>query len=191
MNILCVGRNYARHADEMGGRPEAPIWFWKPETAIVHDGGAVRIPKGIGAVHHEVELAVRIGDGGQPDAMTVAVDVTARDLQAKAKKEGMPWTVAKGFDTFLPLGEWVPADDLQEQWIRLSVDGQLRQDGRSHDMTWNVDELLALAGMWTTLRPGDILLTGTPEGVGPIEPGEEMVAELVGHVRLRCLVVAR
>lgn len=188
MKVLCVGQNYTRHSREMGsGAPQAPVWFWKPDTAIVRDGEPVRVPPGVGSVHHEVEMAVRIGEEG-PEAMTVAVDVTARDLQAAAKAAGRPWAQAKGYDTFLPLGQWVPYDP-SPQPLRLSVDGVVRQQGSTADMTWDVPALLAHAAKWTTLRVGDVLLTGTPEGVGPIEPGQEMVAELVGHVRLRNPVV--
>lgn len=198
MKILCVGQNYARHVAELGSSPsDAPVWFWKPESAIVRDGEPVRIPDGVGSVHHEVELALRIGGRGPdgvavPDAMTVAVDVTAREMQNAAKKAGKPWDQAKGYDTFLPLGEWVPlADDLQDLRLCLEVDGEVRQDGTTADMTWSVRRLLELAAEWTTLMPGDVLLTGTPDGVGPIEPGQEMVARIVGHVRLRTPVVAR
>lgn len=188
MKILCVGKNYAKHAAELGGTtPEAPIWFWKPVSAVIGDGDPVRIPTGVGAVHHEVELAVRIGPDHVPDAFTVAVDVTARDLQTAAKKAGRPWAQAKGYDTFLPLGDWVPLDgiDLQDLRLRLSVDGEVRQDGSTADMTWSVAELLRHAADWVTLAPGDVLLTGTPEGVGPLLPGAEMVAEVVGHASLR------
>lgn len=194
MKVLCVGKNYARHAAEMGGTsPESPIWFWKPDTAIVGDGEPLRIPEGVGEVHHEVELAVRVGHDGAPDAFTVAVDVTARDLQAAAKRDGRPWAQAKGYDTFCPLGAWRPAAgvDLQDLRLRLAVDGEVRQDGRTGDMTWSVEELLGHAATWTTLRPGDVLLTGTPEGVGPVLPGQEMVAEVVGHVALRTPVRSR
>ncbi len=194
--ILCVGKNYAKHAREMGSEtPETPIWFWKPDTSIVGNGDAVMLPAGIGAVHHEVELAIRIGPDGAPDAFTVAIDVTARDLQAAAKAAGRPWTQAKGYDTFCPLGAWIPLagsgvnlDDLQ---LRLFVDDEVRQDGRTGEMTWNVPDLLRHAATWTTLVPGDILLTGTPEGVGPMEPGQEVVAEIVGHARLRVAVRTR
>ncbi|HUR62388.1 MAG TPA: fumarylacetoacetate hydrolase family protein [Candidatus Thermoplasmatota archaeon] len=206
MKVLCVGRNYARHTREMGvATPESPIWFWKPDSSIVNDGEAVVVPAGIGEVHHEVELALRVGRAlrrGTPqealrhvDAATVAVDVTARDLQAAAKKAGQPWTQSKGYDTFCPLGPWrdlargdVP--DLQAVRLRLSLDGQVRQEGTTADMTWPVAELLALASAWTTLNPGDVLLTGTPEGVGPIRPGMNMEAEAVGIARLRNPVVA-
>lgn len=194
MNILCVGKNYARHAAEMGGAtPEAPIWFWKPEASVVGDGEPVLVPDGVGEVHHEVELAVRLGPDATPDAFTVAVDVTARDLQAAAKAAGRPWAQAKGYDTFCPLGLWRGVDgvDLQDLRLRLSVDGEVRQHGWTGDMTWSVADLLREAASWTTLRPGDVLLTGTPEGVGPVRPGQEMVAEVVGHVTLRNPVRAR
>ncbi len=185
MKILCVGKNYAKHAAEMGSAtPDSPIWFWKPDSAIVTNGQAVRLPAGIGEVHHEVELAIRIGRNGRPADMTVAVDVTARDLQNEAKKHGHPWAMAKGFHSFLPLGDWVPARNLDDQHLRLTIDGELRQQGHTQRMTWNIEELLASAASWVTLREGDVLLTGTPEGVGPIKSGQTMVAELVGQVRL-------
>jgi 2-keto-4-pentenoate hydratase/2-oxohepta-3-ene-1,7-dioic acid hydratase in catechol pathway len=202
VKVLCVGRNYARHVREMGAPPaEAPLWFLKPDSSVVGDGEAVVLPPGVGEVHHEVELAVRIGRAARRvaagealrhlDGMTVAVDVTARDLQAAAKKAGTPWTQAKGFDTFCPLGAWHPVDrDLQALRLRLALDGQVRQEGSTADMTWGVADLVARASQWITLRPGDVLLTGTPEGVGPLQPGQEMVAELVGVARLRNPVVA-
>ena len=204
MKVLCVGRNYAKHVREMQAAGSVsdgqPVWFWKPESAIVHDGEAVVAPPGIGAVHHEVELAVRLGRTFRRgtadealrhvDGMTVAVDVTARDLQNEAKKAGGPWDQAKGYDTFLPLGPWHAADrGLQDLRLRLTVNGKLRQDGTTADMTWPVAELLAKASQWTTLAPGDVLLTGTPDGVGPIAPGDRMEAEVVGVARVKNVVV--
>lgn len=205
LKVLCVGRNYARHVKEMGGPASAqPVWFWKPDTAVVLDGDPVVVPPGIGAVHHEVELAVRVGRSlrhapasealRHVDALTVAVDVTARDLQESAKKAGGPWDQAKGYDTFLPLGPWHPLHaglNLQDLRLRLSVNGHVRQDGHTRDMTWPVAQLLARASEWTTLAPGDVLLTGTPEGVGPIVPGDRMEAEVVGVARVRNPVAGR
>lgn len=197
-----MGKNYARHVREMGGAaPEAPIWFWKPDSSVAGDGEAVVLPPGVGAVHHEVELAVRVGRPARRvaaadalrhlDGVTVAVDVTARDLQTAAKQAGNPWAQSKGYDTFCPLGAWQPPErDLQALRLRLSLDGRVRQDGLTADMAWSVAELVAGASAWTTLRPGDVLLTGTPEGVGPLAPGQEMVAELVGVARLRNPIVA-
>jgi 2-keto-4-pentenoate hydratase/2-oxohepta-3-ene-1,7-dioic acid hydratase in catechol pathway len=210
MKILCVGRNYARHVREMGVPPaREPVWFWKPETSIVGDGDAIELPAGIGEVHHEVELAVRLGRQARRitardalrhlDGVTVALDVTARDLQAAAKEAGTPWAQAKGFDTFCPLGAWQPLGrdhdhngdrDLQDLHLRLAVDGQVRQQAPTSEMTWTVADLVARASQWTTLRPGDVLLTGTPEGVGPLRAGETVTSELVGLVRLRNRVVA-
>ena len=203
MKVLCVGRNYAKHVRELGGKGnEQPVWFWKPDSAIVHDGEPVEVPAGIGSVHHEVELAVRVAKPirrapatdtlRRLDGVTVAVDVTARDLQNEAKKIGGPWDQAKGYDSFLPLGAWaeVAGRDLQAIQIRLAVNGQVRQDGSTRDMTWSVAELLAQASQWTTLNPGDVVLTGTPEGVGPIVPGDRMETEAVGVARLRNPVVA-
>ncbi len=194
--ILAVGSNYAKHVQEMGSaRPAEPIWFWKPETSIIADGDAVIVPDGIGEVHHEVELAVRVGKRAKNvsvaeaishlDAYTAAVDVTARTLQTAAKNAGKPWAQAKGFDTFLPLGQPVPLpDDLQTLPLELRIDGQLRQQGTTADMTWSVAELVSLASRWTTLVPGQWVLTGTPDGVGPIKPGQMMDAR-VGDATIR------
>ncbi|MGB1586398.1 MAG: fumarylacetoacetate hydrolase family protein [Thermoplasmatota archaeon] len=190
MKILCVGKNYAKHAAEMGdGAPEEPIWFWKPESSIIQDGESIRIPPGIGEVHHEVEWAVRIGGDCKPDAMTVALDMTARDVQAAAKQAGRPWAQAKGYDTFLPLGPWIPFDEGPHN-LELRIDGDVRQRGCTKDMTWNLEALLAHAATWTTLHEGDVLLTGTPEGVGPVEPGETLVAS-VGELSATFRVATR
>jgi acylpyruvate hydrolase len=204
VKVLCVGQNYAKHVRELGGAaPDAPVWFWKPDSAIVADGQAIELPAGVGAVHHEVELAVRIGRRARRiaapqalrhlDALTVANDVTARDLQTAAKEAGRPWAQAKGYDTFLPLGAWQPlasTTDLQALRLRLAVNGQVRQDASTKDMTWAVAELVALASQWTTLEPGDVLLTGTPDGVGPLAAGDIVEAEVVGVARVRNPVVA-
>ena len=196
MKILCVGQNYAKHVRELGSVPsDSPVWFWKPESAVLHDGGVIELPANVGAVHHEVELAVRLGRVARRiapqdalrcvDAFTVANDVTARDLQAAAKRAGRPWTQAKGYDTFLPLGDWNQSDvDLQALRLRLTVNGQIRQDGATRDMTWPVADLLSMASQWTTLQPGDVLLTGTPDGVGPLVVGDRVEAEVVGLARV-------
>ncbi len=174
MKILCVGKNYAEHAAELGDAPaEHPIWFWKPASALLQDGGTIRIPAG--RVDHEVEWALRIGPDGRPDAMTVAIDVTARDEQTVAKAQGRPWARAKGYDTFLPLGPWTPYSDGPHR-LRLWVDDDLRQEASTAGMTWGVDALLDDAAQWTTLAPGDILLTGTPPGVGPLAAGTQVRA---------------
>ncbi len=194
MKVLCVGKNYDAHARELDGLgpPPQPLWFWKPDSAIIQDGASIELPARIGRVDHEVELALRIGPDGEPDAYTVAIDVTARDLQAQAKAQGWPWAQAKGYDTFLPLGPWRLLDgvDVQDLPLRLSVNGELRQDGHTADMVWPVAALLRHAASWTTLRERDVLLTGTPAGVGPIVAGDELAAR-AGEAHLRVSVVAR
>lgn len=204
MKVLCVGRNYAKHAREMGAAtPESPIWFWKPDSAILADGATIHLPAGIGPVHHEVELAVRLGRRlrratakdalAAVDAITVANDLTARALQDHAKKNGLPWAHAKGYDGFLPLGAWQPwhvgGRDLQDLRLRLWIGDELRQDGHTASMSWGVADLLAHASSWTTLEPGDVLLTGTPEGVGPLLGSKDVRCELVGVATLRNPVV--
>lgn len=203
MKVLCVGQNYAKHVRELGSTPAAsPVWFWKPDSSIIGDGDAIELPSGIGAIHHEVELAVRIGTRARRvaaddalrhvDGFTVANDVTARDLQAEAKRAGRPWTQAKGYDTFLPLGAWHAVDvDLQALHLRLRVNGTVRQDGATRDMTWPIADLLAQASQWTTLNAGDVLLTGTPDGVGPLQAGDRVDAEVVGLAHVRNSVIAR
>ncbi len=188
--VYCIGKNYAAHAKELGSTtPTQPLWFLKPESSIISDGGTIRLPSGVGRVDHEVELAIRLGPGGEPEAYTVAIDVTARDLQSAAKKAGQPWTKAKGFDTFLPLGSWLPVTgvNLDHLDLSLAVNGRVRQQGNTGDMTWSVAQLLHDAATWTTLRPGDIILTGTPEGVGPLAAGDEVEAR-AGEARLHVRV---
>jgi 2-keto-4-pentenoate hydratase/2-oxohepta-3-ene-1,7-dioic acid hydratase in catechol pathway len=195
-----VGRNYAKHARELGNAVPAqagtPIWFWKPDSAIIADGEAIEIPASLGAVHHEVELALRIAkpvrrmDGPSAlrciDAITVANDLTARELQQAAQKAGLPWAQAKGYDTFLPLGKWMNHDgrDLPDLRLKLWVGDELRQDGWTGDMIHKVPDLLAHASTWTTLKPGDIVLTGTPDGVGPVVAGKKVRCEIPGVATL-------
>ena len=200
--IVCIGRNYAAHARELGNEvPEAPLLFLKPSTALVSDGGAVVLPPQTHDVHHEVELVVRIGRGGKGiaeadalghvDAYAVGLDLTARDLQTAAKKAGHPWTLAKGLDTFAPLGDFAPASavaDPQALAVRLRVNGELRQDGTTADMIHSVAALVAYVSSVFTLEPGDLLYTGTPEGVGPIQDGDTLEAEITGLPTLRVTV---
>lgn len=199
--IVCIGRNYAKHAAELGNAvPEEPILFLKPPSSLVASGEPIRIPTGIGSVHHEVELGVVIGERLEhatpprtPAAIggwCLAIDLTARDLQAAAKAEGRPWTVAKGYDTFCPVSKRLPATDVNPRDARLEllVDGEVRQDGSTSHMIWGVPDLLAHISTIMTLEPGDLVLTGTPEGVGPIEPGQTVEARLDGNPLLRHVV---
>jgi len=188
--ILCIGRNYAAHAREMGApAPAEPMVFLKPPSALVYTGGTVVLPRQSSDVHHELELVAVIGAGGKdiPEEQALAhvagyalgLDLTARDLQAAAKAAGAPWTVAKGFDTFAPLGPVAPAGavgDPQALEISLTINGELRQYGRTADMLFPVDRLVAYLSTVFTLEEGDLVYTGTPEGVGPVRAGDVLEA---------------
>lgn len=192
--IYCVGRNYAAHAREMGAdEREPPFFFTKPGDAVVADGGSVAYPPATADLHHEVELVVAIGGQGAGVGVAeaaglvwgyaVGVDLTRRDLQAQAKKAGKPWDMAKGFDQSAPIGPLVPAAGcagLDSASIALSVDGETRQDGRLADMIWPVPEVIAHLSRLVILMPGDLIMTGTPDGVGPVARGETVRAEITG-----------
>jgi 2-keto-4-pentenoate hydratase/2-oxohepta-3-ene-1,7-dioic acid hydratase in catechol pathway len=190
--IICLGRNYAEHAKEMKADiPREPVLFLKPSTAILADGGTIIIPPCSRELHHEVELVVLITAGGKriprQDAMdhvggyAVGLDMTLRDVQADAKKKGLPWSVSKGFDTSAPLSSFVVRDavaDPHSLAISLAVNGILKQHSTTRDMIFRLDEIIAYISTIFTLEPGDLIFTGTPEGVGPVQPGDLMVAEI-------------
>lgn len=192
--LLCIGRNYAKHAAEMKSDvPDTPMVFLKPSTALVRSGGMVEIPPQSREVHHELELVAMIAVGGKHIAREQALahvggyalglDMTARDVQQQAKDRRHPWSVAKGFDTFAPLGAFVPADDIpdvQQLDLSLTVNGETRQQGTTADMIFTVADLVAYCSTVFTLEPGDLLYTGTPEGVGPVQPGDTLVASGTG-----------
>ena len=188
--ILCVGRNYAAHRREMGGDDrEPPFFFAKPADAVVAAGAPsfnVAYPSATANLHHEMELVAALGGGGADispaDALSLVwgyaagVDLTRRDLQNAAKDKGQPWEASKGFDQSAPIGlirRW--SDGLQpEGRIALSVNGQARQDARLSDMIWNVAEVISQASRLWRLAPGDLIFTGTPEGVGPLVRGDRV-----------------
>ena len=189
--ILCVGQNYAAHVREMGGdasRP-APFFFSKPADAIVTDGQDPAYPSSTSNLHHEVELVVAIGttNGGELGAIgwAVGVDLTRRDLQAAAKEKGRPWDAAKGFDQSAPCGP-ITLGALPEPAaaIALSVNGVAKQSGVLSDMIWNPHEIVAKAGELWALQAGDLIFTGTPEGVGPLVSGDRVEATIGGLTTL-------
>jgi 2-keto-4-pentenoate hydratase/2-oxohepta-3-ene-1,7-dioic acid hydratase in catechol pathway len=200
--LLCIGRNYADHAAEMSSDvPDEPMVFLKPASALVRTGGIVQLPPQSHEVHHEVELVTVIGKQGKniPEdealdhvaAYAVGLDMTARDLQAKAKERRHPWSVAKGFDTFAPLGPLTPATEIknpQDLTIRLSVNGDVRQDASTDRLIFPVRKLVQYCSQIFTLTPGDLLYTGTPSGVGPVEDGDELEATATGIDPLRVSV---
>ena len=196
--ILCVGRNYAAHAKEMGNEvPAEPLLFLKPHSALLAPGGTIVLPRESAKVEHEAELAVVIGKRARnvsaADALsyvygyTAAGDISARDLQ---KSDGQ-WSRAKGFDGFCPVGPVVEtALDPRDLGIACRVNGATRQDGRTSQMVFPVAELIAYASRMMTLEPGDLILTGTPSGVGPITPGDRLEIEIEGIGVLACDVSA-
>ncbi len=179
--ILCVGQNYAAHAREMGHARAEPFFFTKPADAVVVDGADPVFPPATANLHHEVELVCAVGVGGTIAGWAVGCDLTRRDLQAAAKEKGRPWDAAKGFDQSAPCGPITPGPlPDPAALITLSVNGEIRQSGRLDDMVWNPDEILAKARTLWDVRPGDLIFTGTPEGVGPLQPGDRVEASIGG-----------
>jgi fumarylpyruvate hydrolase len=179
--ILCVGQNYAAHAREMGHARAEPFFFTKPADAVVADGADPSFPSATDNLHHEVELVCAVGAGGAIAGWAVGCDLTRRDLQAAAKDKGRPWDAAKGFDQSAPCGAVTlgPLPDSAAP-IALSVNGETRQSGRLDDMVWNPEEILAKARELWDVRPGDLIFTGTPEGVGRLQPGDRVEASIGG-----------
>ncbi len=197
--IYCVGRNFADHAREMGATTPAskadrgtPVFFMKPADAIVVDG-VVPYPPGTKELHHEVELVVALGrdapdgelDADAPLALVfgygVGLDLTRRDLQAAAKTKGLPWDTGKGFDHSAPVSSLLPAGEAGEvaaMSLELQVNGERRQHGELHDLTWDVAEILQQLSTLYSLRAGDLVFMGTPAGVGPLLPGDRFLATL-------------
>lgn len=187
--ILCVGRNYAAHRREMGGDDrDPPFFFSKPADAVVLPGIDVPYPTATSDLHHEIELVVAIGDGGAIFGFAVGVDLTRRDLQNGFKAKGQPWDAAKGFDASAPISAIVPTTGvIPHGRITLSVNGETKQEGEVADMIWSVEEILVEAGKLWKLEAGDLIFTGTPEGVGPLVRGDlvEGSVDAVGALSFR------
>ncbi|GLT32520.1 hypothetical protein SLA2020_071830 [Shorea laevis] len=192
--IVAVGRNYVAHAKELGNAvPKEPVLFLKPTSSYLPNGGTIEVPHLLNSLDHEVELAVVIGkkarDVPEDTAMdyvggyALALDMTAREIQSVAKAAGLPWTVAKGQDTFTPISSvlslsMVPDPDNLELWLK--VDGETRQKGSTKDMIFKIPYLISYISSIMTLFEGDVILTGTPEGVGPVKVGQEITAGITG-----------
>jgi len=192
-HVFCVGRNYAAHAREMGANPEreAPFFFAKPAHAVLAHDTTMPYPSKTASLHHEIELVAALAKGGRdiPAAQAldhvfgyaVGLDMTRRDLQAEAKAAGRPWDMAKGFDHSAPIGPILPADRFgraDHGAIWLKINGEERQRGDLADMIWSVAETIAALSTLVELAPGDLIFTGTPEGVGAVGKGDR----LVGHI---------
>ncbi|MGC1302085.1 MAG: fumarylacetoacetate hydrolase family protein [Caulobacteraceae bacterium] len=204
--IFCVGRNYAEHTREMGHDPdrEDPFFFTKPADAIVLDGATIPYPSMTASLHHEIELVAAIGKGGHdiPEAealhhlfgYAVGVDLTRRDLQNEAKKLGRPWDMAKGFDHSAPIGPLTRADatwPLDRGAIWLRINGETRQSSDVSKLIWSTPEVIAYLSRYVALAPGDLIYTGTPEGVGRIEPGDDLWGHIDGLHDLRIHLAGR
>ena len=191
--IYCVGRNYAEHAREMGHDPnrEPPFFFMKPANAIVANGATIPYPAVTKDLHHEIELVVAIGKGGRNIPVEkalehvwgygVGLDMTRRDIQGEAKKMGRPWEMGKAFDDSAPCTQLHPAAKIghpAKGAIWLKVNGTVKQKGDLAEMIWNVPETISYLSNLITLQPGDLIMSGTPAGVGPVQKGDK----LEGHV---------
>jgi fumarylpyruvate hydrolase len=202
--IYCVGRNYAAHAREMGMDPERepPFFFSKPADAIVPNGAAVPYPPRTGNLHHEIELVVAIGAGGRDIALAGALahvfgyavgnDLTRRDLQFAARDKGQPWDVSKGFDRSAPVSAIRRAAEighLERGRIWIEVNGERRQQADLAEMIWSVPEIVAELSTLFDLVPGDLIFTGTPAGVGPVQRGDSLVGGIDGLETLRTTIV--
>lgn len=187
--VVCVGSNYANHIKEMGSAtPPEPVLFIKPATALCDVRQPLSIPQGLGAVHHEIELAILIGatlKQASEDHVASAIagygfalDLTLRDIQTNCKKNGQPWEKAKAFDNSCPISGFIPHNafetDPQDVELKLKVNGDMRQHGSTADMIHPILPLIAYISKFFTLRAGDVVLTGTPEGVGPMVPGDRL-----------------
>jgi len=198
--ILCIGRNYAEHAKELGNKPSSaePVFFGKSVSAMIAPEEPVRLPQQYGRIDHEVELALVIGKTASNIAApyanefiagyTILNDVTARELQKKDAAAGLPWFRAKSFDTFCPIGPYlIPAENVpnpQALELQLTVNNEVRQKGSTAGMIFPVSELVSYLSRFCALQPGDIIATGTPSGVGPIQAGDTMVASIEGFGEL-------
>jgi len=199
--IVGIGRNFADHAKELGNAvPSKPMMFLKPTTSYIVEGEKINIPRGCDELHHEVELGVIIGKEGSeiPSELVfsdgyiagycLALDMTARDFQQEAKKKGHPWSIAKGFDTSCPVSDVLPASSIPnphdvELWLK--VNSEDRQRGSTRHMIFDIPTLVAAVSQYFTLQRGDVILTGTPSGVGPVTAGDVITAGIDDLVQIQ------
>lgn len=200
--ILCLGLNYDDHISEMkSNKPEEPVIFMKPSSAIIHNNKNIILPKISNDIHHEVEILIVIGKKCKNiskenalnyiEGFAVGLDLTLRDIQKKAKEKGQPWTVSKGFDTSAPISNIIKRKDIKDLnnlEIKLWINNHLKQHGNSKNMIFKFDEIISYLSNIFTLNRGDIIFTGTPSGVGPIKEGDILRAELSGYTDLNVKV---
>ena len=196
MKVIAVGMNYARHCEELHAGellPQEPVIFMKPDSALLKDGKPFFIPDFSNRIEYETEVVVRISRLGKSiaprfahryyDAVTVGIDFTARDLQQQLRKEGKPWELSKGFDGAAVIGDWIPVTELpsvQQLSFHLDIDGKTVQQGNTADMLFGVDDIIAFVSRFCMLKMGDLIYTGTPVGVGPVQIGNHLEGYLEG-----------
>jgi 2-keto-4-pentenoate hydratase/2-oxohepta-3-ene-1,7-dioic acid hydratase in catechol pathway len=190
MKIICIGRNYVDHIEELKNeRPSEPVVFLKPDTAILKSGETFYIPDNLGKIHHELEIIVKISKVGKHidqkfahkyyDELSVGIDFTARDLQNKLKEKGLPWEKSKAFDSSAIIGDFIPKNifsSIESLTFELKNNGNEVQKGNTSYMLWNIDEIISHVSQYFTLKTGDIIFTGTPQGVAPIKPNDMLEA---------------
>ena len=204
MKIFAIGMNYALHNKELHGtllKTEQPVIFLKPDTALLRPGKPFFVPTYMGRVDYETEVIIRFSKAGKNidprfaqryyDAISLGFDFTARDMQAQFKKQGRPWDISKGFDQSAVIGEWVAKEelpDIQKLHFNMRKHGQTMQEGHTADMLYTVADIIAYISKFYTIHTGDILYTGTPSGIGPVEPGDKLTATLEGKevLALQC-----
>ncbi len=194
MKIICIGRNYAEHAKEMKSEvPTEPVFFMKPDTALLKDNEPFYFPDFTKDLHHEIEVVLKISKVGKHIAeefahkyyekISLGIDFTARDLQAQCKAKGLPWEKAKSFDGSAPIGKFVKKTelgDLQNLNFELKINNESKQKGNTSDLLFSFDKVIAYVSQFVTLKVGDLIYTGTPEGVGPVKIGDQLQGSLNG-----------
>jgi 2-keto-4-pentenoate hydratase/2-oxohepta-3-ene-1,7-dioic acid hydratase in catechol pathway len=198
MKVIAIGRNYAEHAKELNSPlPAEPVFFMKPDTAIVKGNKPFFLPDFSNEIHHEVEIVLKINRVGKNIGeqfahryfaeIGIGIDFTARDLQAKCKEKGLPWEIAKAFDNSAPVGDFIPKEELKDLKninFRLDINGTTVQHGNTSDMIFDFDKLIHHVSKYVTIKIGDLIFTGTPAGVGPVKIGDHLQA----YIGDRCLL---
>lgn len=202
MKIICIGRNYVEHIKELNSAmPTEPVFFLKPETSLLRNNRSFRHPSFSSEIHYELELVLRISKKGYAipageamdhyDGIGLGIDFTARDMQDQAKKKGLPWAVSKGFDHSAPVSRFIPRSafpDERKILFHLELNGNKVQNGDSSLMLYPFSEIIAHISRFMTLRPGDLVFTGTPAGVGPVRPGDLLQGYLQDELLLSCKI---
>ncbi len=198
MKIICIGRNYAEHAKELNNAiPTEPVFFMKPDTALLKDSDPFYYPDFTKDLHHEIEIVIKINKVGKHidehfahkyyDEIGLGIDFTARDLQAQCKAKGLPWEKAKAFDASAPIGKFVSKaslGNLDDISFELKINGESRQVGNTKDLLFSFDKVISYVSKFVTLKVGDLIYTGTPEGVGPVSIGDKIQGYIKGDLFL-------